>query len=92
MINSKSRNEIHEQICKNYDAVQAWFQNQTKKLEYPILYADFYIDGEKVGNVDGGVTYALDAKGGYGIASVMTILPIKSADSVVFNFNGFFEK
>ncbi len=56
MIHSKSRTEIHNQICKNYDAVQSWFQSQTKKLDYPIYSSYDIRDGDyKISNVDANI-------------------------------------
>jgi len=56
MIQSKSRTEIHNSICKNYEAVQAWFQSQTKKLEYPIYSSYDIRDGDyKISNVDANI-------------------------------------
>lgn len=56
MIHSKSRAEIHDSICKNYEAVQTWFQSQTKKLNYPIYSSYDIRDGDyKISNVDANI-------------------------------------
>jgi glutamate--cysteine ligase len=56
MIYSKARSEIHNQICNNYNAVQSWFQSQTKKLNYPIYSSYDIRDGDyKIANVDANI-------------------------------------
>lgn len=56
MIGSHSRTEIHNSICKNYDAVLAWFQSQAKNLEYPIYSSYDIRDGDyKISNVDANI-------------------------------------
>lgn len=55
-MNSQSREKIHDKICTNFDAVQAWFQNQTKKLDYPIYSSyDIRDGGYKISNVDANI-------------------------------------
>ncbi len=47
---------IHSQICKNYSAIETWFQNVTKKLAYPIYSSyDIRDSGYKVTNVDANI-------------------------------------
>ncbi len=54
--NSKSREHIHDQICKNISSVQAWFASKTKQLSYPIYSSyDIRDAGYKVTNVDANV-------------------------------------
>lgn len=56
MIPSAARTEIHNQICKNFDKVIPWFQNQTKLLEYPIYSSyDIRNSGYKISNVDANI-------------------------------------
>ena len=47
---------IHSQICQNFDSIQNWFQNITKRLAYPIYSSyDIRDAGYKVTNVDANV-------------------------------------
>jgi len=56
MTSSSARTEIHDQICKNFDQVIPWFQNQTKLLEYPIYCSyDIRDSGYKISNVDANI-------------------------------------
>ena len=84
--------EKYDAYNGQYEVEFTYTNNTDKKLKIPSLAADFYIAGKKEGYSDGGTVDALDAKGGYGQASVHTILPKESADSVVFYFNGTFTK
>ncbi len=47
---------IHDQICKNYPAIEKWFQTVTKDLAYPIYSSyDIRDSGYKVTNVDANI-------------------------------------
>ena len=56
MMTSKSRTEIHEKICENYPAIQKWFCQKTKELDYPIYSSYDIRDGDyKISNVDANI-------------------------------------
>lgn len=56
MMTSKSRTEIHEKICENYPAIQKWFYQKTKELDYPIYSSYDIRDGDyKISNVDANI-------------------------------------
>lgn len=56
MMTSKSRTEIHERICENYPAIQKWFCQKTKELDYPIYSSYDIRDGDyKISNVDANI-------------------------------------
>ena len=47
---------IHNQICKNFPAIEKWFQTFTKRLAYPIYSSyDIRDSGYKVTNVDANI-------------------------------------
>ena len=54
--NSKVREHLHTQICKNFNEVNPWFQSLTKQLAYPIYSSyDIRDSGYKVTNVDANI-------------------------------------
>ncbi len=56
MMTSKSRTEIHQRICENYPAIQKWFSQKTKELDYPIYSSYDIRDGDyKISNVDANI-------------------------------------
>jgi glutamate--cysteine ligase len=51
-----SRDIIHDAACKNHDKIQAWFQEKTKQLEYPIYSSyDIRDASYKISNVDANI-------------------------------------
>lgn len=56
MIKSTAQIILHDSICKNFDKIQAWFQEQTKRLDYPIYSSyDIRDGGYKISNVDANI-------------------------------------
>ncbi len=50
------RNNIHDSVCAQHDQIISWFQQQTKKLAYPIYSSyDIRDAGYKISNVDANI-------------------------------------
>jgi glutamate--cysteine ligase len=54
--NSNAQNYLHDQICRHYPALQAWFKGLTRELSYPIYSSyDIRDSGYKITNVDANI-------------------------------------
>lgn len=83
-------NESYDSYKGTYNVNFIIKNTSDKKMTIPSISADIFVNGKKEGYSEGGSGREL-MQNDSSAASISTILPKESADSVIFHFTGLFE-